>query len=314
MVVTPAGVVKYAAATDLSGGTDGSWTSLQVDATGNLRVAGSFSASLSGQTVGAAVATTAVEIGITDGTNLRVPLGDTSGRQVMIGAAASGAAVTGNPVYVAGSDGTNAQPLATDTSGRQKVVGAAATGATVTGNPVLVGCSDGTNAQPLKSDTSGRVTISTAQMAGTDSLTGSIMPVVAPTLYNGSGLDRWSSTPNAPLGGGRGCVALGSGIITALAAVTTTGASAARDWGVIHQNFSVQLTGTGTGIVCALQGCNDNATFVNLTPDVTDGGTIATNTMTATGLYYFRNRPVRYTKLNVTALSTGNLTANYGSA
>jgi hypothetical protein len=57
-----------------------------------------------------------------DGTNQRFGLTDTSGRNVIIGAAANGAAVTGNPVLGGGSDGTNARsfemkasnPLAAD--------------------------------------------------------------------------------------------------------------------------------------------------------------------------------------------------------
>lgn len=57
-----------------------------------------------------------------DGTNQRFCLTDTSGRPIVVGAAASGAAVTGNPVLGGGSDGTNARsfemkasnPLAAD--------------------------------------------------------------------------------------------------------------------------------------------------------------------------------------------------------
>lgn len=47
-----------------------------------------------------------------------------------------------------GVDGSgNAQFVLVDTSGRQQVVGAAATGAALAGNPVLLGASDGTNVQ-----------------------------------------------------------------------------------------------------------------------------------------------------------------------
>jgi hypothetical protein len=42
---------------------------------------------------------------------------DSSGRQLVSGAAAAGSAVAGNPVLVAGSDGTNARDLATDANG-----------------------------------------------------------------------------------------------------------------------------------------------------------------------------------------------------
>lgn len=74
-----------------------------------------------------------------DGANLRVISTDSSGRQQVIGGAASGSAVAGNPVLVGGSDGANARSLLTDTSGRPNVVGAAAAGAAPAGNPVLLG-------------------------------------------------------------------------------------------------------------------------------------------------------------------------------
>jgi hypothetical protein len=108
---------------------------------------------------GAAVPTQASMVGGTDGTNLRAFLTDTSGRQIVIGAAADGAAVTGNPVLMAGQDGTNAQSIFTDTTGRQVMVGAAATGAAVTGNPVLIGGSDGSNAQAIATTTTGVVKV-----------------------------------------------------------------------------------------------------------------------------------------------------------
>lgn len=92
---------------------------------------------------GAAVAGNPVLSGGSDGTNARIFLTDTSGRQQMVGAAADGAAVAGNPILVGGQDGTNAQSLLTDTSGRPNVVGAAAQGAAVTGNPLLVAGEDG---------------------------------------------------------------------------------------------------------------------------------------------------------------------------
>lgn len=122
------------------------------DTTNNLlKVAGPGAA-------GSALVGNPVVQGISDGTNARFMLGDTSGRATIVGAAATGAAVAGNPVYVGGKDGSgNAQPLATDTSGRPTVAGAAASGAAVAGNPVLVAGSDGTNARSVSTDTSGRV-------------------------------------------------------------------------------------------------------------------------------------------------------------
>jgi hypothetical protein len=63
------------------------------------------------------------------------------------GPTAAGSPPTTPPVLVAGQDGTNVQTIRTDTSGRQIVVGAAANGAATAGNPVLVGFFDGTNVQ-----------------------------------------------------------------------------------------------------------------------------------------------------------------------
>jgi hypothetical protein len=71
---------------------------------------------------GAAVPTNAVQVGGSDGTDLRTIATDTTGRIVNVGAAASGSAVAGNPVLVGGSDGTDARTFATDSSGQQKVL------------------------------------------------------------------------------------------------------------------------------------------------------------------------------------------------
>lgn len=90
------------------------------------------------------------------GTNQRILLTDSGGRQVVIGSVADGSAVAHPPVLTAGQDGTNVQSIKTDSTGRQEVVGAAADGSAVAGAPVLVGGQDGTNAQSLLVDTSGR--------------------------------------------------------------------------------------------------------------------------------------------------------------
>jgi hypothetical protein len=70
-----------------------------------------------------------VQIGGSDGANMRTLLTDASGRQVMVGAAASGSAVAGNPVLFAGSDGANVRTLLTDASGRLTIIGEGAAGA-----------------------------------------------------------------------------------------------------------------------------------------------------------------------------------------
>lgn len=73
--------------------------------------------SLSEGVPGQALPPVATLKGLSDGTDIRAVLGDTSGRTIVIGAAATGAAVAGNPVLVAGSDGTDARTLLTNTSG-----------------------------------------------------------------------------------------------------------------------------------------------------------------------------------------------------
>lgn len=110
---------------------------------------------------GATAATTdgVVVIGGTVGTGaaaVKHLLVDSSGRPIMVGAAAAGAAVAGNPILVGGSDGTNAQNLSVDTSGRARVVGATGTGNAASGiNPVLSAGSDGTSVRSLITDALG---------------------------------------------------------------------------------------------------------------------------------------------------------------
>ncbi len=94
--------------------------------TGNFTVVQATASNLRAQlasesSTGAAIPSTAVMVGGSDGTNLRALFLDSSGRQIIIGAAANGAAVAGNPVLVAGSDGTNARSIRTATDGTVRV-------------------------------------------------------------------------------------------------------------------------------------------------------------------------------------------------
>jgi hypothetical protein len=73
-------------------------------------------------TPSSAAPTKAIQVGGTDGTNLRAILTDALGRIEAVGAAASGALVGGNPVYVAGFDGTYTQGLYTDSMGQLRVL------------------------------------------------------------------------------------------------------------------------------------------------------------------------------------------------
>ena len=56
-----------------------------------------------------------VQLGITDGTNIRTVAGDTSGRLTVGGGVAEGGAIVGNPVRVGGTDGTNIRTIGVNT-------------------------------------------------------------------------------------------------------------------------------------------------------------------------------------------------------
>jgi hypothetical protein len=175
--------------------------------TGNFTVVQSTASNLRSQTssesnTAAAVPTQASMVGGTDGTNLRAFSVDTSGRQIVIGAAADGAAVTGNPVLMGGQDGTNAQSILTDTTGRQVMVGAAADGAAVTGNPILIGGQDGTNAQSMLTDTTGRPVVVGAGAAGAP--VGGILSTQVPDTTGSGTLNALNTTASIALAGNAG--------------------------------------------------------------------------------------------------------------
>jgi hypothetical protein len=96
---------------------------------GSIVVTQSTAANLRSQTssesnTGAAVPTQASMVGGTDGTNLRAISVDTSGRTVVVGAAADGYAPVGAPVLVAGHNATTGtiQNISTDNLGNQYTV------------------------------------------------------------------------------------------------------------------------------------------------------------------------------------------------
>lgn len=100
-----------------------------------------------------------------DGTNARTINTDTSGRQIVVGAAAAGAAMTGNPLLVAGSDGSVVRTLATSGSGILLVAGPSANGSPAVGDPVMISGSDGANARTLKTDNTGALTVGNSAKA-----------------------------------------------------------------------------------------------------------------------------------------------------
>lgn len=162
-----------------------------VDIGGVPQVQGSVAA-------GSPVANNPVQVGGTDGTDVRELLTDSSGRlavnvntlptATVTGAGANGAAVSGNPVLTAGSDGTDTRTLATDATGKLNVnvsntpsvtaTGAGANGAAVSGNPVLAAGSDGTDARTLATDATGKLNVN---VSNTPTVTvGTITPPTTP--------------------------------------------------------------------------------------------------------------------------------------
>lgn len=94
----------------------------------------------------------------------------------VVGTAAAGAPPSGDPVQVGGTDGTDIRTMKTDTSGDQIVVGAAASGAAQVGNSVPMAGNDGTDVRTVKTDTSGDLIISplprTTALSGQQAVTG----------------------------------------------------------------------------------------------------------------------------------------------
>lgn len=90
--------------------------------------------------------------------------------------------------------------------------------------------------------------------------------------------------------------------ITALSAVTTTGASELFDLRQYRNNFSLQLTGTAANVSVALEG------GLELTSPQQIGSAAGAN-----GLYFFANSPVRYVRANVLSISGGSVTATIGA-
>ena len=159
--------------------------------------------------VGAAVPANAIQVAGSDGTDLRALLTDTSGRQEVVGAAASGAAVQGQSRFDRQFDGTDARTLLTDNTGQLKVLVEGGTGIPVTGtvtaqieghaggvldavvgaaipaNAILVGGSESGNIEPLLLDGSGFLKVNVAAGSSGNaaaSPTGSAVPADADYL------------------------------------------------------------------------------------------------------------------------------------
>jgi hypothetical protein len=78
----------------------------------------------------------------------------------VVGTAAAGAPPSGDPVQIGGSDGTDIRTIATDSSGHPIAVGGAASGSVQVGNSIPAAGNDGTDVRTLKTDTSGDLFVS----------------------------------------------------------------------------------------------------------------------------------------------------------
>lgn len=275
---------------------------------GTVTVTQGTAANLRAQTssesnTGSAIPTQASMTGGSDGTNLRAIFLDSSGRQIIIGAAANGAAVTGNPVLIAGSDGTNARSIRTATDGTVRVDPTGTTtqpvSGTVTSNqgtantlanrwPVIV--TDGTNTQPtgdtiarsifhqISDGTTGPVAVKAASTApvGTDK---ALVVVISPNQ---------AAIPVTTSGGTNAQISYGdvllNSITTAFVARTTYTEPAANFQGSIVSS-SANDTSAGTGArTVRIYWMNSTGTSEG-TEDVTLNGVTNVNLVTTTKCY-----------------------------
>ena len=198
----PTGTTTQPVSGTVTANQGGSWT---VSGTGNFTVVQPTASNLRAQlasesTIGNAITSTAVLMGGSDGTNLRPVFMDSSGRQIIIGAAANGAAVAGNPVLIGGSDGTNARTIRTATDGTVRVDPTGTTtqpiSGTVTANAGsgtftvsgTVTANVGTTGGLALDTTLAKLTIaqSTALGSNTQALVGGSVTTAAPSYTNGN--------------------------------------------------------------------------------------------------------------------------------
>jgi len=173
--------------------------------TGNFTVVQATASNLRAQlasesSTGAAIPSTAVMTGGSDGTNLRAFFVDSSGRQFVVGAAANGAAVAGNPVLIGGSDGTNARTIRTANDGTVRVDPTGTTTQPVSGTVTAnagsgtftisgtVTANIGTSGSLALDATLAKLTIaqSTALGSNTQALVGGSVTTAAPSYTNGN--------------------------------------------------------------------------------------------------------------------------------
>ena len=96
---------------------------------------------------------------------------------------------------------------------------------------------------------------------------------------------------------------VGTGSMTSLNGATAPGAGTGFNLTTAYANFSMQVTGTGTGLSINLQGSLDGTTW-------NDIGSAAT----ANGLFTFSGTPVTWIRANLAAITGGSVTVILAAA
>lgn len=136
--------------------------------------------------------------------------------------------------------------------------------------------------------------------------------------YNSATWDRIRNAAGARVAASPGlniAVASGAGAVPSLAAATVVAAGVALDNQLARASHSMQITGTGTGLSVNFEVNLDGATWVPVTPTVVPGagGTVVGSAATTNGLYTV-SVPARQIRANLTAITSGAVTATVVSA
>jgi hypothetical protein len=105
-------------------------------------------------------------------------------------------------------------------------------------------------------------------------------------------------------GAGNQRTTTGGSPYTSLSAVSATGAGTVKDWGSCRSNWSVQTSGTAASFSADLQVSLDGVTWTN----------ISVTHITVNGMVAYAAFPARYSRINLTAVSGGNVTALVGAS
>ena len=142
---------------------------------------------------------------------------------------------------------------------------------------------------------------------------------VANQAFNGATWDRIRNAAGAQssaLADKALHVAAGAPLKVSLSAVTVAGVGASLDNLVMRKDHVIQILGTGVGISLNFEISMDNSTWVPVTPTAVagGGGTVVGSAGTTNGFYTVLGVPARFVRANLTALTSGSVTAYVSSA